>query len=207
MGFYLERYNNNTCGLVVSFAQSANTLTFFNGDSIEAAMKHFGVYLDDNKQLRVQTEEAQALDTLNIAAEEAADFRASINTLLVSLDDETADANKLLFPPWSGDSVSYLVGARVRQNGVLYKVLQAHTSQSDWTPETATSLFTRVTNVVTDEEGNLTNEIPEWVQPDSTNAYSVGDQVMFEGNKYQSLIDNNVWSPTAYPAGWQLIED
>ncbi len=207
MGFYLERYNNNTCGLVVSFAQSANTLTFFNGDSIEAAMKHFGVYLDDNKQLRVQTEEAQALDTLNIVAEEAADFRASINTLLVSLDDETADANKLLFPLWSGDSVAYSVGERVRYNAVLYKVLQAHTSQEDWTPDVAVSLFARCIEIKTDEEGNPTDGVPEWVQPDSTNPYNTGDRVKYNDKIYESLIDNNVWSPESYPQGWQEVEE
>lgn len=45
---------------------------------------------------------------------------------------------------------------------------------------------------------------PEWVQPDSTNPYNTGDKVTFEGAVYTSLIDNNVWSPTGYPAGWSL---
>lgn len=49
-------------------------------------------------------------------------------------------------------------------------------------------------------------EIPEWVQPDSSNPYMTGDRVRFNGNVYESLIDNNVWSPSDYPAGWQLIE-
>ena len=48
--------------------------------------------------------------------------------------------------------------------------------------------------------------IPEWVQPDATTAYKKGDKVMFEGKVYESTIDGNVWSPTAYPAGWKLIE-
>ena len=55
-----------------------------------------------------------------------------------------------------------------------------------------------------DEE---TGEILEWGQPDSTNAYSIGDKVLFEGATYESLIDNNVWSPADYPAGWNLITE
>ena len=47
---------------------------------------------------------------------------------------------------------------------------------------------------------------PEWVQPTgATDAYQTGDHVMFEGAEYVSLIDGNVWSPTAYPQGWEKI--
>jgi hypothetical protein len=49
--------------------------------------------------------------------------------------------------------------------------------------------------------------IPDWVQPDSTNAYMIGDKVKYEGVIYVSLIDNNIWSPVAYPAGWQVVEE
>lgn len=45
---------------------------------------------------------------------------------------------------------------------------------------------------------------PEWVQPTgATDAYNKGDTVTFEGQEYVSLIDGNVWSPTAYPQGWE----
>jgi len=49
------------------------------------------------------------------------------------------------------------------------------------------------------------NHIPEWEQPDSTNAYMKGDKIIFEDKIYESLIDNNVWSPAVYPAGWKEI--
>ena len=48
-------------------------------------------------------------------------------------------------------------------------------------------------------------QVPEWVQPHAGNPYKTGDKVMFEGQVYVSLIDGNVWSPTAYPQGWQLV--
>jgi len=47
--------------------------------------------------------------------------------------------------------------------------------------------------------------IPEWEQPDSTNPYMIGDRVMFNGLVYESVIDNNIWSPAAYPAGWKQV--
>ena len=48
---------------------------------------------------------------------------------------------------------------------------------------------------------------PEWVQPTGAHdAYQTGDHVMFEGAEYKSLIDGNVWSPTAYPQGWEKID-
>ena len=49
------------------------------------------------------------------------------------------------------------------------------------------------------------NEWPEWVQPTGGHdAYNVGDKVTFQGTRYVSLINGNVWSPTAYPQGWQV---
>ena len=87
------------------------------------------------------------------------------------------------------------------ENGVgdpqLYQVLQDHTSAAQWTPDTAVSLYKKV--------GVSEDGIPEWTQPlGATDAYNIGDVVMYNGQKYQSLINANVWSPDAYPAGWQL---
>lgn len=91
------------------------------------------------------------------------------------------------------------VGEYIQYNDKLYKVLQAHTVQINWNPEDAPSLFAEV---LTDPTGET---ILEWKQPSSTNAYMKGDKVIFEGKTYESLIDNNVWSPAAYPAGWKAI--
>jgi hypothetical protein len=84
---------------------------------------------------------------------------------------------------------------------VLYKVLQQHTSQETWTPDVAHSLFAKVLNETLD------GSTPEWEQPDSTNGYMKGDKVMFEGKTYESLIDNNVWSPLDNPTGWLCLDE
>ena len=49
-------------------------------------------------------------------------------------------------------------------------------------------------------------DIPEWVQPTGAHdAYQTGDKVRYKGHVYVSLIDGNVWSPEAYPQGWQEL--
>lgn len=126
-------------------------------------------------------------------------LRDTVEELSVHLDDGAAVENAELFPVWSGDSVQYTVGQRLRYDGVLYKVLQAHTSQPDWTPEAAPSLFAEVL------PGQDGTEVGEWTQPDSTNPYMMGDRVMYNGTMYESVIDNNVWSPADYPQGWQEV--
>ena len=194
MGFICEKYSKNRAGLVVSFSQAKTSKNFFAGDSVEEAMKHFNIYEKDGS-LFIKTEDSQALNELGIENNEAANFRATVDALIQSMTDEEAVASQVLFPNWQSGK-SYALDERVRYNGKLYKVLQAHTSQDDWTPDVAVSLFACL---LIDEESGA---IPEWVQPDSTNGYSVGDQVMYNGIIYTSLIDNNVWSPVDYPAGW-----
>ena len=60
----------------------------------------------------------------------------------------------------------------------------------------------------TDSIFRIEKDIAEWEQPNGASAYSIGDKVLFEGSVYESLIDNNVWSPVDYPAGWsEIIEE
>lgn len=127
--------------------------------------------------------------------EKAVQLRKVIEQLADNLTDTEAVANSELFPKWQADE-SYAVGTKVQYNGTLYKCLQAHDSQSDWIPVDAASLWAKVLIPNPDV-------VPEWEQPDSTNPYMKGDKVTFNGKAYESLIDNNVWSPDAYPVGWK----
>ena len=137
-----------------------------------------------------------------ITAVRATELAPVINAAVLEVQtDEDAVVTPELYPKWSGEGVHYIVNDRVRYNGILYKVLQPHTSQPDWTPDTAVSLFARILNP--DPE-----VIPVWEQPDSTNPYMTGDKVHYptaDDPVYESLIDNNVWSPEAYPAGWKEV--
>ncbi len=114
-------------------------------------------------------------------------LRAAIVESSVSLDDDTAAGVPELFPVWRED-IELAVGDRVQYEGVLYKVLIAHRTQASWTPDVSPSLFAAV--LIPDP-----GDIPEWVQPSSTNPYMKGDKVRHNGKVWESAIDNNVWEP------------
>lgn len=127
----------------------------------------------------------------------ARELRAVIERAAQSLDDETSADTPEIFPAFDPDGHAYKTGDKISYNGKTYKVLQDHTSQPDWTPDVAVSLFAEIIN----------QGIPEWVQPESTNAYMKGDKVKHNGKTWQSLIDNNVWEPGAVGTEtlWQEI--
>lgn len=118
---------------------------------------------------------------------------------IMALSDDVALLIPEVYPVWSDNGVEYKKDMRVTYNSILYKVLQNHTSQKGWTPISAPSLFAKVLT----SEG----EILDWEQPSSTNPYMKGDKVRYNGKVYESLIDNNVWAPDAYPLGWKEIEE
>ena len=124
-------------------------------------------------------------------------LRPFIEKAALSLDDTDALEAVQLFPRWN-DSAEYKVGDKVRLQNVLYKCLQDHIAQPTWSPIAAPSLWAKV--LIPDPD-----IIPEWEQPDSTNAYQIGDKVRFEGKVYESVISNNIWSPAAYPMGWKEV--
>ena len=115
------------------------------------------------------------------------------------LSDDVALLIPEVYPAWSGNGVEYKKDMRVTYNSILYKVLQNKKKKKGWTPTSAPSLFAKVLT----SEG----EILDWEQPSSTNPYMKGDKVKFNGKIYESIIDNNVWSPEAYPQGWKEVEE
>ena len=123
----------------------------------------------------------------------AKQLRALIEALSVSLSDETALTGVELFPPWSVGK-SYATGDRVQYEGTLYKCVQGHTSQADWTPPATPALWTAVS----------LDEYPAWVQPTGAHdAYSKGDKVTHSGKHWTSDVDNNTWEPGVY--GWTEV--
>lgn len=135
----------------------------------------------------------------------ARELRAIIEkamTETASLTEAEAISATCLYPKWSGNGVAYVKGQRVQDDGVLYTVLQNHTSQAGWTPTAAPSLFAKV--LIPDP-----SVVPEWEQPDSTNPYMKGDKVKHNGKTWVSLVDNNVWEPgvTGTAALWQEVTE
>jgi len=121
----------------------------------------------------------------------AKQLRQLIEQLAVTLDDETALTGVELFPMWAID-IAYAIGDRVQHGGTLYKCVQAHTSQVDWTPDATPALWVIVT----------IEEWPEWVQPTGAHdAYAKDSKVTHNGKKWISSYDANVWEPGVY--GWE----
>ena len=120
-------------------------------------------------------------------------IRAAMDAAAAALTDEQALKAAALYPAWSAQD-TYDAGERVRFDGTLYKCLQPHAAQADWTPTAAPSLWAKV---LTSDTG----EPLPWEQPDSTNPYMQGDKVTHGGKTWVSAIDNNIWEPGVY--GWE----
>ena len=127
--------------------------------------------------------------------EQAKAFVAAIVAMRENATDEQALTAPAIYATWK-PGVAYTTKDRVLYDGTLYKVLQDHTSQDEWTPAAAASLFAKV--LIPDAE-----TIYAWEQPNSTNPYMKGDKVTHNGSTWQSTIDGNVWEPGVY--GWEIV--
>lgn len=134
----------------------------------------------------------------------AEQLRKALQMYAATLPDEKAMEVATVFDPWVVGK-SYVVGDFLTygENGVgdpqLYKVILDHVSQADWTPDVAVSLY--------DAIGLDDSGYPVWSQPTGAHdAYNTGDIVNYNGELYRSLVDGNVYSPDAYPAGWEKVE-
>lgn len=111
------------------------------------------------------------------------------------MTDEEALEHQAALLPWRA-GCEYSEGDRFTHQGNFYKVLQAHTSQAEWLPTDAPSLYVRISDPA--------EEWPEWVQPvGSEDAYNTGDKVTYDGKKWVSTVDANTWQPYVY--GWEEV--
>ena len=123
----------------------------------------------------------------------AKQLRQLIERLAVTLSNETALTGVELFPMWAIGR-AYAVDDRVQHDSTLYKCVQAHTSQADWTPDATPALWVVVS----------IDEYPEWVQPTGAHdAYNTGDKVSYNGKRYVCTIDANSYAPDVY--GWKIV--
>ena len=118
------------------------------------------------------------------------------------LSQEELDELMDLYEDWEvGESVK--VGEIRKYANKLYKVIQAHTTQADWTPDSVPALWGVYTPPTTEDGEEI---VPDWKQPlGGHDAYKKGDKVRFEGVVYESLIDGNAHSPAANPASWKSV--
>ena len=120
-------------------------------------------------------------------------LRQQIESAATLQTDEAALDSKWMFPTWMTET-SYAIGDRIRYGEKLYKCVQAHTSQADWTPDATPALWVEVS----------VEEFPEWKQPTGAHdAYNIGDKVSYNGQHYICTINGNVYAPDVY--GWEIV--
>lgn len=133
----------------------------------------------------------------------AEQLRKAIQMFAQSLTDNDAMEIATVYPAYVvgksykvDEMLSY--GVNNVNDPQLYRVVQEHISQADWKPNETSALYVPIG---LNEQG-----YPVWSQPTgSHDAYNKGDVVDYQGVLYKSLIDGNVYSPEAYPQGWELL--
>ena len=131
----------------------------------------------------------------------AEQMRRAIQLYAGTLPEEKALEIATIYPEWEvgkayvvGDILSY--GQNPVGDPQLYKVVQAHTSQADWTPDSVPALY--------DAFGLDASGYPIWSQPSGAHdAYNTGDIVSHNGKIWQSNTSGNVWEPGVY--GWDEV--
>lgn len=127
---------------------------------------------------------------MNKYLEEAKEYRKAIDTFAKNQNDETLIDNKVAFEFWRA-GISAVKNKIYRYGDDIYRCVQPHTTQVDWTPDKVPALFIKI---------NL-EEYSEWVQPTGAHdAYMKGAKVSHNSKHWVSDIDNNIWEPGAY--GW-----
>lgn len=156
-----------------------------------------------SKELRLSRTEARAAQQ-NAALPELQATSAIAFVVMAesgNVDEVTASEHMDVFATWQ-PGVAYAVGS-LRTYGQgdaikLYKCVQAHTSQADWTPDVSASLWAVA--------GDPAEEWPAWSQPiGAHDAYATGDKVSHNGKHYISTTDGNVWEPGVY--GWDEVNE
>lgn len=123
---------------------------------------------------------------------EAIALRQQIESAATLQTDETALESKWMYAEWKTET-AYVIADRIRYGEKLYKCVQAHTSQTAWTPDATSALWVEVS----------IEEFPEWHQPTGAHdAYNVGDKCSYNGKHWICIIDGNVYAPDVY--GWEL---
>jgi len=132
--------------------------------------------------------------------------KESLWLIIDNFDEATLkeiELNNILYPDelnldnWKTDT-DYNVGDKFVFETKIYKVIQNHKSQLNWSPSQIPALYQLI------GQKKEINQIKDWIQPTGGHdAYNIGDLVKFNNKIYKSLINGNVWSPDVYPQGWE----
>lgn len=140
-----------------------------------------GLMYDQGRLANAQTEQKLVTDIAFVTLAESG-----------AIDEVTATEHTAVFAPWA-EGVKYVVGNLRSFGEKLYRCVQNHTSQADWTPDVTPALWVLA--------GDPAEEWPEWSQPvGAHDAYNKGDKCSHNEKHWISDVDGNVWEPSVY--GW-----
>lgn len=211
-GYYNSQTNTTTIAIrdtdpdvSVSFDAKVNGQVF-EVDLVKKGLEWFiNKYIQEYAAQKLDEKVEKAIDKLTQVE--------AIATTLVKATDLPEEAKKEIashYPFWEAGK-SYAAKDIVNYKDVLYEVIQAHRSQSDWLPDAVASLYKPLINATgTIEQVDGTSAeivvIDEFKQPTGAHdAYKKGDKVTFDGKVYESLADTNVYSPSDYPVNWREV--
>lgn len=124
--------------------------------------------------------------------------RQNIILASASLDDKTASITPELFGRLNQNGDLIKAGTRINWNGVLKRAAVDLWDTEENNPDNAPTLWEDI------EYKDGIRIIPETITAGL--AFSKDEMGWWNDVLYISLIDNNVWTPTAYPAGWKVVE-
>ena len=130
--------------------------------------------------------------------EKARKMRAAMETAAVSLDDATASTAPEMFPRLKEDGSLVKAGARICWGGKLKRAAVDLWDTAENTPDAAPTLWEDLTY----RDG--IRVIPETITVGLS--FAKGERGWWGDSLYMSTIDANVWTPEAYPAGWEIVE-
>lgn len=166
-------------------------------DKHRAVVSGYEIY-EDRVETIYSIEEIVPVPVSETEIRESASLKAQQLAMKPLIQAESLSSDEVLevaalFPAYEIGK-AYSIGDIFTYQRSLYEVIQAHTSQEDWPPDTTASLYKNHTPK---------GEIEDWRQPlGAHDAYMTGDRVLFGGEVYISKIDYNVWPPDIY--GWEL---
>lgn len=168
----------------VGLAFNGTPYSLMGTEGIESLDKVTATFVEYSKEI-VDSQTVNSINFVTLAEQGA-------------IDSVTAGEHADLFAEWAYP-IAYKAGQIRRYNGTLYKCVQAHTSQADWTPPAAPSLWSLTADPA--------EEWPEWIQPiGAHDAYDLGAKVSHNGKHWTSDVAANVWEPGVY--GWtEVVEE
>jgi len=133
---------------------------------------------------------------INPYMKEAEEIRKAIDVFAKNQTDETLLANKVALEFWRA-GINAEKDKIYRYSENIYKCIQPHTTQEDWTPDKVPALFVKIS----------LEEYPQWRQPTGAHdAYKKGAKVSDEGKHWISNKDVNIYKPGLVSGDWSEVE-